>query len=103
MARRVERRRFWVGHVARFDGSGLTRREYCARHDLAPATLDYWRRRLRLEPAPAFVPVQPRTAAVPVAAMSSTSTLQLHIGDANLTLPGDVDATWLASLLQALR
>lgn len=52
----MERRRFWMGHVARFHASGLTRRQYCDRHCLAPATLDYWRRRARMEPAPAFVP-----------------------------------------------
>lgn len=103
MAMRVERRRYWTGHVARFEGSGLTRREYCARHDLAPATLDYWRRRLRLEPAPVFVPVQARTASVAVAAMPPASLLRLRIGDADLSLPAAIDATWLASLLRALR
>lgn len=103
MAGRVQQRRFWTTHVRRFDESGLTRREYCARHDLAPSTLDYWRRRLRLEPAPAFVPVQPRPAAAPVAAVSPGSTLQLNVGGADLILPADVDATWLASLLRALR
>ena len=103
MAMRLERRRDWMGHVARFEGSGLTRREYCDRHELAPSTLDYWRRRLRLEPAPSFVPVQARAASVAVAEMPAASLLRLRIGDAELSLPADIDATWLASLLRALR
>lgn len=103
MAMRIERRRFWMGHVARFDASGLTRRQYCDRHHLAPATLDYWRRRARAEPAPAFVPVQARTASVAVAAVDAASVLRLRLGDVDIALPADVDPTWLASLLRALR
>ncbi|MBA3486128.1 MAG: hypothetical protein H0T88_02865 [Lysobacter sp.] len=48
MARRVERRRFWVGHVARFNRSGLTRREYCVRHE-------HVRERLARKPIEFFV------------------------------------------------
>ena len=32
------------GIVEGFAKSGLTRREYCARHNIAMTTLDYWRR-----------------------------------------------------------
>jgi transposase-like protein len=32
------------GIVERFAKSGLTRREYCAKHNIAVTTLDYWRR-----------------------------------------------------------
>jgi hypothetical protein len=32
------------GIVDGFAKSGLTRREYCAKHDIAITTLDYWRR-----------------------------------------------------------
>nr|WP_148268143.1 hypothetical protein [Pseudoxanthomonas spadix] len=103
MAMQMERRRFWVGHVARFDASGLTRRQYCDRHCLAPATLDYWRRRARMEPAPAFVPVQARAGSVAVVAATAASVLHLRLGEVDLTLPADVDPTWLASLLRALR
>jgi hypothetical protein len=30
--------------IEKFDNSGLTRREFCQRHDIAVTTLDYWRR-----------------------------------------------------------
>lgn len=101
MASRAERRQFWAGHVARFAASGLTRRLYCDRHDLSPFSLDYWRRRLRDEPVPAFVPVQPRALMAP--AVASSAALQLRIGAAELTLPLAVDAAWLAALLRGLR
>jgi hypothetical protein len=32
------------GMVEGFAKSGMTRREYCARHGIAVTTLDYWRR-----------------------------------------------------------
>jgi transposase len=103
MASVLEKRRFWARHVARFDGSGLTRRAYCDRHDLVPATLDYWRRRLRAEPAPAFVPVQARVEVPRDVPVATAAVLELSVGNARLILPANVDAKWLASLLQALR
>ena len=103
MAERAQQRSFWAAHVRRFDASGLTRRQYCDRHHLAPATLDYWRRRARAEPAPAFVPVQASAASIAVVAATTASVLHLRLGDVDLALPVDVDPTWLASLLRALR
>ena len=53
--------------IEEFHKSGLTRREFCRRHDIAVTTLDYWRRAqsrpARLvkvevagkEPAPGFI------------------------------------------------
>lgn len=103
MASVLETRRFWARHVGRFDRSGLTRREYCDRHDLVPATLDYWRRRLRAEPAPAFVPLQPRVEVTRDVSATVIASLELSVGNARLIIPSGVDAIWLASLLQALR
>ncbi len=103
MASAVERRRFWSCHVARFARSGLSRRAYCERHGLAPATLDFWRRRLSAEPAPAFVPVQPREVVHSWGDDAAPALgLELHVGAARLVLPREVDTSWLASLLRAL-
>ena len=33
-----------------FARSGMTRREYCAKHKIAMTTLDYWRRTLKSKP-----------------------------------------------------
>jgi len=51
--------------VEEFQGSGVTRREFCQRHHIAVTTLDYWRRaqsrparlvkvKVASEPAPGF-------------------------------------------------
>ena len=39
MANKEEKRRLIDGYAA----SGMTRREYCAKHGIAVSTLDYWR------------------------------------------------------------
>jgi transposase-like protein len=39
MASKEEKRRMVEGYAA----SGMTRREYCAKHGIAVSTLDYWR------------------------------------------------------------
>ena len=52
MARKQEIRRLVAGYAT----SGLTRREYCAKHGIAVTTLDYWRRREKNEPK--LVPVE---------------------------------------------
>ena len=39
MTSKEEKRRIVEGYAA----SGMTRREYCARHNIAVSTLDYWR------------------------------------------------------------
>ena len=52
--------------VEGFAKSGLTRREYCARHGVAMTTLDYWRRAHR-EQKPTLVPVAIEEAHHPLA------------------------------------
>jgi hypothetical protein len=43
MASKEEKRRLIEGYAA----SGMTRREYCAKHGIAVSTLDYWRLKRR--------------------------------------------------------
>ena len=40
-----ERRSFWQAHVNALADSGLSRREYCRRHQLAYHSLTYWVRK----------------------------------------------------------
>jgi len=50
------------GIVEGFAKSGLTRREYCAKHNLAVTTLDYWRRTQKhRKPKLVEVAIQPAT------------------------------------------
>jgi len=58
--------------VERFAKSGMTRREYCAKHRIGMSTLDYWRRARRKQ-KPTLLPValeeaQPQTGFVLVLA-----------------------------------
>ena len=46
MASKEEKRRLIEGYVA----SGMTRREYCAKHGIAVSTLDYWRLKQKQKP-----------------------------------------------------
>lgn len=52
--------------VEGFAKSGLTRREYCAKHGVAMTTLDYWRRAHRKQ-KPTLVPVAIEEACHPLA------------------------------------
>ena len=45
------------GIVERFAKSGMTRREYCARHRIGMSTLDYWRRARRKQKSTLLLPV----------------------------------------------
>jgi hypothetical protein len=89
----------WAERVRAFEGSGLSRRAWCAQEKLAESTLDYWRLRLRaggLEPA--LVPVVVADSRVSVAGR-----IEVSFGDVQLRLPATVDAAWLCSLLRGLR
>ena len=51
------------GMVEGFAKSGLTRREYCAKHNVAVTTLDYWRRMQKdRKPKLVEVAIEPATA-----------------------------------------
>ena len=54
MASKEEKRRLIEGYAA----SGMTRREYCAKHGIAVSTLDYWR--LKRKPKLVRVAIAPQ-------------------------------------------
>ena len=54
MASKEEKRRLIEGYAA----SGMTRREYCAKHGIAVSTLDYWR--LQRKPKLVRVAIEPK-------------------------------------------
>src|SRR5437763_14881487 len=49
MKQREERRRFWSALVARFEGSGRSRREFAAEAGVGLAIFQYWLYKLRRE------------------------------------------------------
>jgi len=67
--RSPHKQQFWQTHVARWQASGLSVRDYCASHHLAEPSFYSWRRLLAQ-----------RAADVPVAATTATVTfVPLHV------------------------
>ena len=49
MKHREERRRFWSALIARFEGSGRSRREFATEAGVGLAIFQYWRYKFRRE------------------------------------------------------
>lgn len=95
----MSKEELWMKRVRAFEGSGLSRRAWCAQEKVALSTLDYWCLRLRAgERKPALVPVVVVDSQVPV-----SGRIEVILGDVQLRLPATVDAAWLCSLLRGLR
>jgi hypothetical protein len=88
----------WHERVAHWRGTGLSAEAYCRDHDIGVERLKYWARRVeRAASSPLMLPVRispPKTAA----------TLELRSPSGwSMRMDADVDAAWLAKLLQELR
>jgi transposase len=101
-ARDERKEQQWRRWIDQWRGSGLSVRDFCARHDLASASFYHWRRvlagRAAEQPA-AFVPVQVVADAVP--AQASALEVVLVDGRAVRVAPG-FDAATLRRLLVVL-
>ena len=93
--------RFWQAHMRALGRSGLSRREYCRRHQLSYHALTYWVRKLR--------PANPRASLpalveVPVPLVQRPgSAFRLHLGqDRLLEIEPDFDEVGLSRLLRVL-
>lgn len=67
-------------HVQAWQQSGLTQKEYCRQHQLAPHLLAYWIRRCRKQHAPqarGFVPVSLSASTTPVMELLTSSGARL--------------------------
>ena len=58
-AKQSKKQRHWHAHVKAQERSGLSRAEYCRRHELSYHALTYWQRKLSVCPSPetTLVPV----------------------------------------------
>jgi len=109
MKQREERRRFWTGLVARFEGSGRSRREFAAEAGVGLAIFQYWLYKLRREreavtgerKAPVSevrlvpVTVRPRPAAI--------TGLEIKVAGVRLRVPVGADPGYVARLAAELR
>jgi len=107
-ARHPHKQQFWQTHVARWRASGLSVRDYCARHHLAEPSFYSWRRILAQRfadvpvaataPPLTFVPlhVQPEEVAASVV-------LEVVLNNGRrLRVPAGFDAVTLRTLLALL-
>ncbi|RSZ55046.1 hypothetical protein HF313_15580 [Massilia atriviolacea] len=94
----MEREQVWQERVAQWRASGLSQRAYALANGFPVRQVGYWIRRLTVgQVAPALLPVR----VTPAVAVASAISLRSDRGW-TLTLPGDVPASWLAELMQAL-
>jgi hypothetical protein len=100
----------WSKRVAEWRASGLTAKEYCAKHDLRLSVLRYWTYRLRAAQASdaeavKLVPVtvKPEDASPPAPATERLKpVLTVELGAARIVVPTGVDRATLKVVLDVL-
>ena len=96
--------RFWQAHVRALAASGLSRRDYCCRHQLSYHALTYWVRKFRQVPVHTSPPALVEVPLCPPALVHrSGPPFRLHLGDGRLLeIDADFDAASLGRLLSVL-
>jgi len=103
----------WSKRVEAWRASGLTAKEFCAKHDLRLSALRYWTYRGRAAERATeakevkLVPVTVKPRAEAVAAASSETerskpALTLELGGARVTVPAGFDRATLRAVLEVL-
>lgn len=92
----------WIAHVTQWRTGGLTRRAYCAEHDLKLHSLSYRIRRDRLQTVtePALTLVQARV--LPPSPKAGAPHIPECRSGCRLVIPAATQASWLGALLSAL-
>jgi hypothetical protein len=108
MKQREARRRFWSALVARYEGSGRSRREFAAEAGVGLPIFQYWLYKLRRERDTRSVskPSAPEIRLVPVtvrARPAALARLDLRVAGVRLRVPIGTDPAYVASLAVALR
>jgi hypothetical protein len=107
MRQREERRRFWSDLVARFEGSGKSRKAFAAEAGVGLAIFQYWLYKLRREAQAGairkaaskelrLVPVAVRARVVP-------AHIEVRVSGVRLRVPVGVDPGYVAQVAFALR
>ena len=108
MKKREEKRRFWSALVARFEGSGRSRKEFAAEAGVGLPIFQYWLYKLRSErDGRAFRKVTaPEVRLVPVTVRARPvvpARLELHVAGVRVRVPVGSDPGYVARLATALR
>lgn len=92
---------FWRQHVDAWRTSGLTQKQYSARHGLSAMTLAKWSSELQRRKRG----VSPRQALVPIRVASESASrppITVERGALRMTVPVGTDPRWLAALLREM-
>jgi transposase len=101
----------WSKRVAEWRASGLTAKEFCAKHDLRLSGLRYWTYRLRAAEkaseasAVRLVPVTVKPQDVPPPTLHvepAKAALTVELGAARIVVPAGVDRATLKMVLDVL-
>jgi len=87
---------FWRRQVESWRSSGLTQKQYSAKHGINALTLAYWSyllKRKSRQPARALVPVR-------VVGGLPPATVELQHGAWRIAVPVGTDPRWLAALMR---
>jgi hypothetical protein len=108
MKHREERRRFWSALVARFEGSGRSRREFAAEAGVGLAIFQYWLYKLRREHRAMAVGkarvAEVRLVPVTVRARAPAPVrIELRVAGVRMRVPVGADTGYVAQLAAALR
>ena len=95
----------WLQHISAWRTSGLTQAAYCREHQLNAKKFNSWILR-NSAVSPATVPLNAIPAVIkpstPVVSSAPSNMLLQHRSGWQLSLPADVQTTWLAQLLNGL-
>ena len=85
VAKQTDNQRYWQVHVKALANSGLSRAEYCRRHDISYHALTYWQRKLPQ-------PNSTTTTLVPVTLQTDAgrNVMQLERAALQIVLPGQM-------------
>ena len=98
---REETRLKWQRLVGRQVRSGKSVRQFCSEEGLSPATLFWWRSKLKSCETSNLIPVTVVERPLPMP-HSGGKTFELSIGNTTLSIPHGFDAEELRRILQVL-
>lgn len=108
MKQRETRRRFWTALMARFEGSGKSRRDFAAEAGVGLAIFQYWLYKLRREsgakagraasvPEVRLVPLTVRASAL------RPASIEIRVAGVRLRVPLGADVEYVGRLATVLR
>jgi hypothetical protein len=90
-------RELWQRRLAAQLSSGLSITAWCVANKVSVSCFHDWRKRLPAAKATTLVPVRVMAPLDPI-----VTGMVLQMGPSRLTLPRDIEAQWLATLLKGL-